>query len=600
MRILGIIISILIGQLLFAQTNDEQLAAQYFSEGDYEKAVSLYKKIYKEKSSSVYIYENYLQCLLALKDEKEAVSLVKKQIRKERSSLNYKVDLGYVYQSLDQEERSEEYFNELIQDYENDQRGISQLAQAFLRRRYTDKAISCFERGVQKHGYQYYWSSLINLYRASGDYKNTTDLGLKVLYNDKRMITNIRYQFIQLLEEEKAASYMQKETLRYAQENPDKSVFDELLMDIYLQQKKYSAAFRQANAMDLRLKEDGRRLLSLADICLRNGAYDVAEQCYRAVLNKGEKSLYYVDAEVGILNSLYLRVTGEQKQDQNAILDIINRYEQFLAQYGKTHITASSMRRLSELYLKYTYQIEKAISMLNEIIVIPRASLEFRAECKLMLGDAYLILGDIWEAKLLYGQVDKEFKEEALGQEAKFRSARLSYFTGDFDWAKDQLEILKTATSQLIANNALELALLIQDNTGLDSTEEAMKDYANAEFLLFQNKTEDCMQLLNQLPFKYDQHSLTDEILFLKAKVMEKEQDFESALEFYRQVYDGFTNDILADNALFSAAQIYEQVVKDLPKARSLYEKIILDYNSSLYVVESRKRYNALESATLP
>lgn len=600
MRALGFLTLILIKLALFAQSSDEQLAAQYYSNGEYEKAVVLYKKIYKEDPNSIYIYENYLNCLIALKEDKDAISLVKKQIRRYDNSLNYKVDLGFVYESLNEAEKAEEYFDDLIRDYENDQRQISQLAQSFLRRRYTERAIQCFERGIEVHGYEYYWSSLLNLYRITGEYKKATDLGLKVLFNDKRMITNIRYQFIQLVEDETAAEYIQEETMKYAQNYPDKTVFDELLMNVYLQQKKFNAAYRQANAMDLRLKEDGRRLLNLAEICISNKAYEVAEKCYRAILAKGDKTMYYVEAEVGLLNTLYHRVTEEPKFDQNALTDLVQRYEKFIVQYGKNPTTSYSMKRLSELYLKYTHETDKAIATLNDILLIPRTSNDFKGECKLLLGDAYLISGDIWESKLLYGQVDKEFKEDALGQEAKFRSARLSYFTGDFDWAKSQLEILKTATSQLIANNALDLALLIQDNTGLDTTEDAMKDYAHAEFLLFQNKTDECMQLLNQLPFKYSQHSLTDEILFLKAKVMEKKHDFNSALEFYRQVYEGFAFDILADNALFKAASIYQDVIGDQLKAKELYEKIILDHTSSLFVVESRKRYNEINEVSLP
>jgi hypothetical protein len=184
--------------------------------------------------------------------------------------------------------------------------------------------------------------------------------------------------------------------------------------------------------------------------------------------------------------------------------------------------TANSLFRLAELQIFYNHNPTDGSAILEKIIATPRLQIRFLAECKLLLGDAYLMLNNVWDAKLMYGQVDKEFMEDELGQEAKFKNAKLSYYQGDFEWAASQLDILKTATTQLISNNAIELSLLIQDNTGLDSTANAMKEYASAEFLLYQNQIEKCTQILNMLPFKYPNHTLNDEIYFLKAMAFRK------------------------------------------------------------------------------
>jgi TolA-binding protein len=195
----------------------------------------------------------------------------------------------------------------------------------------------------------------------------------------------------------------------------------------------------------------------------------------------------------------------------------------------------------------------------------------------------------------MYGQVEKQFKEDALGQEARFKSAQLSYYVGDFDWAKNQLDILKTATTQLISNNALELSLLIQDNTGLDSTDNAMREYASAEFLLYQNKISKCKETLNLLPFKYPNHSLNDEILYLKAQVQEKLGNYVAANQIYESVYKNYSTDLLADNALYRSAMINLQVLKNKEVAVQLFEKIILEYGSSLYVSRARDFYYQLK-----
>ncbi|MBR9859899.1 hypothetical protein GYB22_03975 [bacterium] len=583
-----------------SQGNDEELAAQYFSNGEFDKAATLYKKIHRDKPGSIYIYENYLSSLIALEEEKEAIKLVERQIKRYPRAFNYEVDLGYVYLIFERDEDAQEHYDDLIKLYSKDRNTAYALAQAFQKRQYTQWAIKCYEEAVKHLGPAYFWQHLMVLYRITGETEKLTEMGLEVLRDQPSNIDMVMRLFGNALEEEESSIIVQKQVLLYTQKYPNQTVFDELLMRIYIQQKKYKAAYNQVYAMDKRNREDGRRFLELAYQCISNKEYEVAEMCYRAILEKGQGNFLYVEGEEGLLRTLYLKITEAYEPDSAGVVNLIKEFEAFVKKYGYSARTASSAKRLAELQLFYANDTRRSIEILERLIAIAQLNPNFRGECKLLLADAYLIQGEIWEAKLLYGQVDKEFKEDPLGQEAKFRAARLSYFTGDFDWARDQLDILKTATTQLISNNAIELSLLIQDNTGLDSTEDAMKEYARAQFLLFQNKPDECLQILNMLPFKFPDHSLEDEIYYLKARVMAKKGMFDKALKFYAMVYDNYPYDILADNALFNAAEIQEHVNKNSSEAKSLYERIIIDYTSSLYVIEARKRYNELGNSPTP
>ena len=587
------ILALILSFSLFAQ--DEELAAQYYSQGEYDKAAALYKKLHRGKPESVYIYENYLECILALEDQKTAESVVEKMIKRNPGQMNYAVDLGYVYYFFKEDERAEDYFNKLIRDNTRSKGKTYALATAFQKRQYIEWAILCYEEASRNQGDLNFWQQLMSLYRITGDYESMSKMGLEVLHAYPNYLGYVYQLFGNTLEDEKAANYIQKSTLQYVQKYPNEPVFDELLMRIYIQRKKFNAAYNQAFAMDKRNNEEGKRFLDLAEHCLASKEYDVAIKCFQALINKGSSSLFYMDGESGILNTLYLKITTSFDPDSAEVRSLVNGYEDFISEYGYNGATSESARRLAELHLFYTRDIIRSITVLNKILEVRVLHPNLKGEVKLLLGDAYLIRNEVWEARLLYGQVDKEFKEDPLGQEAKFRNAKLAYYLGDFEWARGQLDILKIATSQLISNNAIELSLLIQDNTGLDSTEDAMKEYAHAEFLLYQNKIEECLQVLNMLPFKYPNHSLQDEIYYLKAQVMAKTGRFDKALEYYQKVYTAYGSDILADNALFNAAEIYQFVKMDAEKALSLYETIILDYNSSLYVIEARKRYEDLK-----
>lgn len=579
----------------YSQSTDERLAAQFYENQEYEKAADMYKKLYKEQPNSVYIYENYLQTLLALKDLKTAEKMVEKAIKQNNKSANLEVDLAYLYQRLGEKERAEKYLEKIIKEHLADKNELMILANALSRRQLNEWSIFAYEQGVKKHGVLAFYTQLLSQYRQMGNTKELTDFSLQVLDADYTTFDYIIRVLDLVYDTPEAADYLQQRTLLSAQKNPDNQIYDELLLEVFLQQKKYASALRQVTSLDKRNKNKGQRVLDLARLCDQNNEYATAIKAYEYVINLGIDEPNYLAGEQGLINSLYLKTTNSINPDKTEVAELINKIQGFVELNGVSFKTANSLLRLAELQIFYNNNPTEGSIILEKIIATPRLQSAFLAQCKLLLGDAYLMLNNVWDAKLMYGQVDKEFKEDALGQEAKFKNAKLSYYQGDFEWAKSQLDILKTATTQLISNNAIELALLIQDNTGLDSTEDAMKEYASAEFLLYQNQIEKCSQILTMLPFKYPNHTLNDEIYFLKAKVQEKLGNYGKADTLYTTIYEKYGDDILADNALYRSANINLYIFKNTEKAQALFEKIVVDYNSSLYVVEARKMYFGLK-----
>jgi TolA-binding protein len=190
--------------------------------------------------------------------------------------------------------------------------------------------------------------------------------------------------------------------------------------------------------------------------------------------------------------------------------------------------------------------------------------------------------------------VDKDFSEEILGQEARFKNAKLSYFNGDFEWAQAQFDILKSSTSKLIANDALDLSVFILENKDADSTGRALGLYSKAELMIFQNKFPDAFANLDSLQREFPEHTLQDDLVFLEAKIYEKKRDWTQAAELFQQVSEKWPTDIRADNALFALAELNENQLKNPEKAKTIYEKIFTEFSSSVFAVESRKRFRIL------
>jgi TolA-binding protein len=579
-----------------AQSTDEQLAAQYMADTEYEKAQILYEKLLKKNPESIYFYQNYFQCLTKTKDFDGAEKLIKKQIKRFPDNAIFSVDLGVLLQLQDKNKEAEEEFNSILKQINTDEDKTIQIANAFISRNLTTWATSSLLAGRKAAGYETAFSNeIIAIYQKQGEWKKVVDESLILLSKNDNDLATVEGYLVRMLDRKTDVDYLREKTLLYLQKFPNKFVFDQLLLWVFLQNKDYRAAYRQAVAMDKKGKDEGLELLNLAATCLNNEQYDIAIDCYNTVILRGKAGYFYLNARMGLLETRYTKIANSYAPTDADLKILEQDYLAFLNEYGRSFNTANPMKQLADFYIYYFHDLNKGITLLEELSTMQRVQPKFNASCKLSLGDAYLIRGDIWDAQLLYAQVDKDFAEDPLGQEAKLRNAKVSYYTGDFDWAKDQLDVLKTATSQLISNNAIELGLKIQDNTGLDSTTEALKKFADAELLYFQNKLEQSLTILNLMPFQFPSHSLEDDIYLLKARIFVKKGNFEEAEKNYTVVFNKFGGDILADNALMELARIYEFQTNQKAKAMGLYKKVVFNYTGSLYTVEARKRINALK-----
>ena len=248
----------------------------------------------------------------------------------------------------------------------------------------------------------------------------------------------------------------------------------------------------------------------------------------------------------------------------------------------------------AEFLAVYKNDLDKAISVLNELIKLNSINPYIKANSKVALADYYLMQDEVWEATLLYSQVDKEYTEEYLGEVARFKNAKLFYYTGRFDWAQEQFNILKSATSRLISNDAIDLSVFIMDNMGLDTTDRPLKMFAQSELLSTQNKIDEAFDKLDSITVLFPEHSLEDDILFQKANLNLKIKNYEKSAELYRMVFENFPEEIRADNAMYQLASLYENQLQRPDDAMVLYEKLFVDFSNSTFAVDARKRFRIL------
>jgi predicted Zn-dependent protease len=577
----------------------EKLALSYFSSGEYAKAKEIYEELLKKNRFSASYYENYLMCLVNLEEYKEALKFTQKTSSMFPDNSNTRIDYIWILEKNGDKKRAIKEIQSILENHSlsNPYKAL-QVSSAFKKRGYKDEAIKVLLHSRQLNTDKMVHSmELADLYAEAENYSAMFGEFLQYLEINEGYIDQIQNRLQQLLTDKIHFESLKKELIIRIQKRPNIYSYQNLLFWVFVQQKDWDGAFIQIRSLDLKTDKSGYRLLELAEVCIENNAYETAIKCYQNLVQRGEDHPLYASAEIGLLKTKLTKLENEPIKNQEALLVLADEYKLFIENKG--YLAGSEFARfdLAYLYINLLYKPKQGILHLEELIqknVLDKTEI---AKAKLMLADAYLMQGEDWESHLLYKQVEKDFKDEAIGQEAKFKFAKLSYYRGEFDWALTQLEVLKGATTQLISNNAIELALHIIESSGLDSTEEHLNDFAQAELAFFRNDTADALNRLDKLSSKINYHELSDNILFLKSQILLKQNKSKEAAICLTEITEKYSFGLLADDALWNLALLYEIHFKEANKAMEYYEKILSNYPDSYHVFQSRIRYRNLKSS---
>lgn len=595
-RALFIFIFSVVSLFSFAQT-DLELAEYYYNNGEYEQAKLYYEKIYKSNKTTK-VYNNFMSSLVALGELETAEKVIKKKLKQKGNNATVYVDLGDLYKKFDKIDDAEEQFKKGLKELQAGRSNAIRLANSYIKLNEFDYALQTYNKAkrISNDGYGFHYE-MANLQGMMGNHEEMVASFLELLNVSPNYIQTVQNSLnrnLNIQENEDNADMLRIQLLKSVQKYPNVPIYNELLIWLFMQKKDFSAALVQAKALDKRLDENGFRLVDLAKLATNNEDYETAHEAYSAVISKGPTCDYYITAKMENLQVMYIEYTNKPDEDIESIKNLETAYELALDELGITASTAILVKELAHIQGFHLQNTEDAIERLNTAIEIPGLYSKIQAICKLELGDILVLEGDIWEASLLYSQVELDFKEDQLGHEAKLRNAKISYYTGDFEWAQAQLDVLKASTSKLISNDAIDLSLLITDNYNLDTITTPMLMFAQAELLSYQNRTSEAMLKADSIVTLWPGHTLSDEILMLKAEIYENKGNFEMADTLYQEVVDLYFMDILADDALFRLADLNHYIFHNESKAQKLYEKLILEFPGSLYVVEARKRFRAL------
>ena len=573
---------------------DEKLASKKFQSQDYEQAKELYQQLYK-KHGQTHHFNQYVECLIRLNEFDDAEKELKSFIRKNPSYGKSRVDLMYVYIQENKKDKADEIFKQILKNLPDNKGAILNLVNLLKGRLLNDYALTVLDQGAKNNtDNDPFYLEKANLYYSMLNYERAFEYYFLELENnpDQYKLIKNRFQTLLLYDVNKSiADEMRIALLKKTQEKPDNEQFAQLLMWFALQEEDYDIALTQCMSLDRRNNDQDQQIINTGHICLDNGQYNLAKDAFEYVMKKGKGNPFYGEAVIGAIKTENQLCKLNPKTDTRTYERLSKRIEEAYNDVGSKEI-AGLVEIQADIMAYHLDQSTQAIDLLQQTISQTNNKIQ-QSQLKLKLADIYLYNDEVWEATLLYSQVDKSMKEEPLGHEARFRNAQLRYFIGEFAWAETQLNVLKAATSKLVANDAMSLSLIIGDNLEYDTTGTELKRLARADYKIYQHKDDQALPILDSISVDGNEIS-KPHALYRLAEIQEKNQDYVLADSLYLQIVSDFPDSYMADDALMRAALLEHQQLKKKDVAKQHYERLIDEYPTSLYTAQAKKNYRKL------
>ena len=573
---------------LIVVSQNEQLAQNYIDKGEFDKAASLYEELDKKQPNNFYFCQKLVSCYQGLKqfDKAEKLLLNKKEASNQPIIF---VELGYNSQLQKDTNKAETYYKKAIEAVANQPNYAYQIGQAFEQKSLLLQAYNTYEIAQKTNSSMNFDYQMALLQGQMGNLDVMVVKLLDYAYANVNSTLSVQNQLVFFMQDDAEnvfANSLKKELLLRTQKTQD-IYWNQFLSWLYVNQKEYNKAFIQEKSIYKRNPESFDDIIQLAQICVNENENETAQAIFQFILQN-------TTDESTVLNAQYFLLKNEISTAKPETYPIIqSKFDALLSQFGASPFSVDIQILAAHFKAFYLNDFESAKSLLDTTMAMP-LNVRQKAKVKMELADVFVFNEKFNQAIIYYAQIQNDLPNDEFSHEASMRMAKTSFFKKDFNWAKKQASELKQASSQLIANDAVELFLLISDNSAEDSLQVALQDFSKADLLAFQNKPAAALEAFLQVLEKHKGESIEPGTLYKVAKNYEKLGNFTKAVSYYQTLLDNHKDGIYIDEALFYSAEIYKTQLTDLEKAKNLYEKVVLEHPDSIYFTEARKQYRQL------
>jgi TolA-binding protein len=596
-QLINYLMSLMIIATTFGQESDQiKLANEYYQTKEYDKAAEIYKKLSKQKKNILRIHTNYLDLMINNDKQDDAYTYINYVIKQYPEDSRYRVDQIYVASLLPNQKEYKRLKERLYNASRGNVNTLKRIAEELTQRQlHNDALVFLSHARNQSQDPKAYALDFAKSYSAIGNDPKMIAEYVTFASQQTRHIPYIKNILQELLSEESIKEILEEQLIIKSQEYPDDVLYNDLLMWLYIQQNDYYGAFVQAKAIDRNSKRRGNTVMQVAKVAYDNQAYGDAMLFYDYIVTKSDQGPMLEKARFLSLLSKEKKMSDKLPTDKQALYQIAGAYQQFYERATETNpYRLQALKNKAGIMAYHLNEPDTAIKILEKLKNLPGITKPFQAQVKMDLGNINVIVGNHWEASLLYSQIEKDNPYAAMGYEAKLKNARLHYFMSNFDLAKAHLDILKRSTTKEIANDALDLSLFIETNTMGDSNELGLMEYASISLLMYQNRFDEAREKLEILTNTQLGHPIRDDGFWLLAKLDKRMGKYQEALGSLNILISEYSEGVLGDDALFMKAQILEEYLDNTSEAQQVYQQFLEDFPGSAYAVEARRRFRRL------
>jgi tetratricopeptide (TPR) repeat protein len=572
----------------WVSAQNDQLALDYFEKGEFEKAVTLYEEIHTKQPTNLFFFEKLLHCYRQLQQFDKAENLIEKRKQKYNQP-TMQIELGYNFQLQKQQDKANKYYQLALDEIQKEPNYAYQLGSNFEKKTLLDWALKAYELGQKFNPNLNFDYQMALLQGQMGNVELMIDKLFDYAYAKPEFVPTVQSFLSRFLMEnsnESFPAYVKKTLLIRTQKTPD-IFWNQFLSWFYVQQKEYDKAFVQERAIYKRNPESFYEIVTLAQMAIEDNQDETAKTILAFVLENTSDVGLQMQAHHFLMKMKIENATAKDyPQIQLELQELVKKF-------GVSPYSLKLQLLLANFEAFYRNQPKNAIEQLQKTLELP-LNLREAAAVKMELADIMVYDEKFNQAILYYAQVEDNLKNDELAHEASMKMAKANYYKADFEWTLQQVKNLKQSSSLLIANDAIELFMLIQDNSVEDSTKTALTAFAKADLKLYQKKKDEALQAFLTILEKHKGESIQDITLLRIAQIYEQKKQFDLALNYYNKILTDHADGIFVDEALYFSAEIYRIELNQPEKAKPLYERMVLNHPDSIYFTNSRINYRIL------
>lgn len=558
-------------------------AQSYQRTNQHQNAILVLRALYANNPGNVQYYQELLESYLQLSMTDEALQLIQQQKTAASPHFRYDIDYGQVLIKEGKKEEALRLWEKTIKANSNDIGAYTMVAGVLSANRMYEEAADIYKRAYANHPDKIYLlKALADFYQTRMQYYRSLEYYLEYLRKDPNNYQTVIQQVLSFDLEEPQADSLNQLLAKEIQKYPD-------IPELQLVSAKFFQKYQRFNEslqIYSKLENDnsqGKYFIEFARAVQADSLYRLALDAYNNLITRFPQSRYLLAAYLGAAKC-NLEIARE-KNDAGYARQAIDMIRKVKDTYPNHPEIANLSLLEGDIYRQYFFDIDRAIEIYRQVSGEFAKDIEIRERAYLNAGECYIIRGDMAEAVSFLNKVNTSRDQTR----AQFFLAKIDFYQGNFSEAREHLNrIIQTeGLSGSITNDALDLLTLL----GFAQTApEALKLYAEADLLLFQQKKSEAVNRLQSALEKPAPPHFRSKMIFEAARLSAEIGEYAEALEYCNRVLENQSLALYGDEALFMMANIVDYQLKDMPSAFSLYDRLLTDFPESQFAISARER----------